>query len=197
MLDLLLGMLGDNAGHCPELVIGGVWECLTSCIYNRPALGRVVVDANIFAAAVASLRRVGGPEEWLSIARGHFVGGPVMRTAMDVTRVFAGEVARPDLEVPASLGHRAVDSDGGGLLTIVGHFQRPSQPYLTSFNPPWTSTAPYNLRPHITAGPLGPRLLGPVRRVHRRRERLRGAGGGRPAGASGVPHSRTAGPLDC
>ena len=104
MLDLLLGMLGDNAGHCPELAVGGVWECLVNCIYNRPTLGRVAVDANIFAAAVASLRRVGGPEEWLSIARGRFVGGPVMRTAMDVTRVFAGEVARPDLEVPAGLG---------------------------------------------------------------------------------------------
>eukprot|EP01047_Picozoa_sp_COSAG01_P085103 COSAG01_NODE_18550_length_1067_cov_0.817526_2_plen_216_part_01 len=89
----------------PELAIGGAWWCARDCMDSRPGLAPVAMELGVFDVAVADLRVLGSPADVVSISRGKAGRGFVLLEApYNVTRGFAGQKARPDLEAAVSTG---------------------------------------------------------------------------------------------
>ena len=89
----------------PELAIGGAWRCARDCMDGRPGLAPVAMELGLFDLAVADLRALGSPADVVSISRGKAGRGQALLEApYEVTRGFAGQKARPDLEAVVSTG---------------------------------------------------------------------------------------------
>ena len=89
----------------PELAIGGAWKCVKECMDGRPGLAPVAMELGLFDLAVADLRALGSPADVVSISRGEAGRGHALLEApYEVTRSFAGQKARPDLEAAVSTG---------------------------------------------------------------------------------------------
>eukprot|EP01043_Picozoa_sp_COSAG02_P061910 COSAG02_NODE_8418_length_2578_cov_186.219847_1_plen_273_part_10 len=89
----------------PELAIGGAWQCAQECIDGRPGLAPVAMELGLFDLAVADLRALGSPADVVSISRGKAGRGyALLNVPYEVTRGFAGQKARPDLEAAVSTG---------------------------------------------------------------------------------------------
>eukprot|EP01046_Picozoa_sp_COSAG06_P006602 COSAG06_NODE_312_length_17767_cov_17.644895_5_plen_374_part_00 len=96
MLTLLLELL--KANELPELAIGGAWQGFNHCVTGRPSLGPVALEHGAVELAVTQLKAIGSPADWVSISRSKAGrGSPVLQGIAEVTKLFAGEVSRPDL----------------------------------------------------------------------------------------------------
>jgi hypothetical protein len=65
LLLLLFELL--RSGDLPELVIGGAWTCAMNLFgySTRRALGPVGLESDICGLAVAQLRALGSPDDWM------------------------------------------------------------------------------------------------------------------------------------
>eukprot|EP01043_Picozoa_sp_COSAG02_P061808 COSAG02_NODE_8380_length_2591_cov_15.477323_3_plen_432_part_00 len=89
----------------PELAIGGAWRGAKECMDARPGLAPVAMKLGLFDLAVEHLRAIGSPADVVSILRGKAGRGhAVLDAVYEVTRAFAGQKARPDLEAAVSTG---------------------------------------------------------------------------------------------
>ena len=53
------------SGELPELAVGGAWNRVYHIVLPRPALGPVVLEADICGLVVAALRTVGSAADWV------------------------------------------------------------------------------------------------------------------------------------
>eukprot|EP01043_Picozoa_sp_COSAG02_P032668 COSAG02_NODE_2193_length_9555_cov_102.183481_7_plen_419_part_00 len=89
----------------PELAIGGAWRCAHDSMDSRPGLAPVAMELGLFDLAVEDLRAIGSPADVVSISRGKAGRGfEVLEALYAVTRNFAGQKTRPDLEAAVSTG---------------------------------------------------------------------------------------------
>jgi hypothetical protein len=103
MLTLLIELL--KANELPELVIGGAWDGVYRCILGRPSLGPIALEHGAMELAVAQLKAIGSPADWVSISRGRAGRGyEVMQAIGEVTKQFGGEASRPDLAACVASG---------------------------------------------------------------------------------------------
>ena len=63
LLLLLLELIAS--GELPELAVGGAWNRVYHLLLPRPALGPVVLEADICGLVVAALRTVGSAADWV------------------------------------------------------------------------------------------------------------------------------------
>jgi len=97
MLPLLVELL--RSAELPELAIGGAWFAIFYCLTGRPSLGPMAMELGLFDLGVEHLRGIGSPADALSISRGKAGRGYCVTSALyDVTRIFAGQATRPDLD---------------------------------------------------------------------------------------------------
>ena len=103
MLTLLVDLL--RSGELPELAIGGVWCAFEGCLTGRPSLAPVTLDLGLIELTVRELRAIGSPADWVSISRGKAGGGmQALLGPYFMTRLFAGQAARPDLAAIVASG---------------------------------------------------------------------------------------------
>eukprot|EP01043_Picozoa_sp_COSAG02_P000754 COSAG02_NODE_14_length_56855_cov_512.793661_35_plen_399_part_00 len=89
----------------PELAIEGAWTCVRYGVEGRPGVASVAMELGLFDLAAEDLRALGSPADVVSISRGK--AGRVhalLDASYEVTRSFAGQKARPDLEAAVSTG---------------------------------------------------------------------------------------------
>jgi hypothetical protein len=103
MVTLLIELL--KANELPELAIGGAWLAVQWCFFGRPSLGPVALEHGAVELAVTHLKAIGSPADWVSISRGRAGRGyAVVHGVADMTKLFAGEVSRPDLAACVASG---------------------------------------------------------------------------------------------
>jgi hypothetical protein len=105
MLTLLIELL--KANELPELAIAGAWINVHCCMMGRPSLGPVALEHGAVELAVAHLKAIGSPADWVSISRGRAgrgYGPNVMVAINEMTKQFAGEALRPDLAACVASG---------------------------------------------------------------------------------------------
>eukprot|EP01043_Picozoa_sp_COSAG02_P003993 COSAG02_NODE_101_length_36804_cov_125.342951_6_plen_441_part_00 len=104
MLTLLIELLRSH--ELPALAMGGAWQAASCCAAGRPALGRVALELGLFDLCAEHLRALSiSVADAISISHGK--GGlatTVLLAAYEVTRNFAGQQARPDVESCMSSG---------------------------------------------------------------------------------------------
>eukprot|EP01043_Picozoa_sp_COSAG02_P041987 COSAG02_NODE_3530_length_6609_cov_13.933794_6_plen_300_part_01 len=102
---LALSMELLRSRELPELAIGGAWRCAKDCVDGRPGLAPVAMELGLFDLAVEGLRAIGSPADVISISRGKAGRGyGILEAPYSLTRSFAGQKARPDLEAAVSTG---------------------------------------------------------------------------------------------
>jgi hypothetical protein len=103
MLALLAELL--RSGELPELAIGGAWLAIGDCLEGRPSLGPTAMELGLFDLGMEHLRGIGCPADAISISRGKAGRGyAVTDSLFAVTRAFAGQATRPDLDACVSSG---------------------------------------------------------------------------------------------
>jgi hypothetical protein len=106
LLTLTIELL--RSGDLPELAIGGAWWIAGPCaLANRPAAAALALELGMVELAVAHLRDLGSPADWITISRGK--GGRANAAINAVGRMqdtspFAGQDVRPDVEACVSSG---------------------------------------------------------------------------------------------
>jgi hypothetical protein len=104
MLALLVELLAS--AQLPELAIGGAWHAMYLCLTGRPELAKwAIEELGLFDLGMEHFRAIGSPADVVSISRGSAGRAHTMLFALnDLTRCFAGQVTRPDLEAMVSSG---------------------------------------------------------------------------------------------
>ena len=102
LLTMLIELLRSQ--ELPELAISGAWERLNHFVL-LPKLGAVAMDLGLFELAVGHLRALGSPADAASISRGSARGASaILGTASNVSKTFAGQRTRVDLQACLSSG---------------------------------------------------------------------------------------------
>eukprot|EP01046_Picozoa_sp_COSAG06_P062021 COSAG06_NODE_13827_length_1215_cov_2.299283_2_plen_229_part_01 len=97
LLPLLVELL--RSAELPELAIGGAWYAIFCGISGRPSLCPVSMELGLFDLGMEHFRRIGSPADAISISRGKAGRGLCVVVALyEMTRLFAGQATRPDLE---------------------------------------------------------------------------------------------------
>ena len=96
LLPLLVELL--SSAELPELAIGGVWFTIFCCLTGRPSLGPAAMELGLFDVGMVHLRGIGSPADAVSISRGKAGRGFCVNCLHELTRLFAGQTTRPDLE---------------------------------------------------------------------------------------------------
>ena len=106
MVTLLLELLkSDELADDNGLLIGGAAYCVDLCLLGRPSLGPTALACGIFEIAVAQLKVLGSPADWVCLSRGQAGrAGRVMYSVNNVFKSFAGQAARPDVAACVSSG---------------------------------------------------------------------------------------------
>jgi hypothetical protein len=103
MLPLLVELL--RSAELPELAIGAAWWAIFCCLTGRPSLGPMAMELGLFDLGVEHLRGIGSPADAVSISRGKAGRGFCVTSALyDLTRIFAGQATRPDLDASVRSG---------------------------------------------------------------------------------------------
>ena len=140
LLPLLVELL--RSAELPELAIGGAWFAIDCCLTGRPSLGPMAMELGLFDLGMEHLRGIGSPADALSISRGKAGRGYcVTQTLYDLTRIFAGQATRPDLDACVRSGlfefcldsivafaaagvEGLQDTDHGMLLALLGYLAK-------------------------------------------------------------------------
>jgi hypothetical protein len=97
MVILLVELL--RSAELSELAIGGAWDAIYHCLSGRPRLGPMAIELGLFDLGMEHLRAIGSPADLISISRGKAGrAGRVLNPLYEVTRHFAGQATRPDLD---------------------------------------------------------------------------------------------------
>jgi hypothetical protein len=103
LLTLLAQLLRSQ--ELPELVITGAWRGVELILTGRPELAPVGMELRLFELGVEQLRAIGSPADAVSISRGKAGRGAAIVVALyGLTRGFAGQTTRPDVEAFGASG---------------------------------------------------------------------------------------------
>eukprot|EP01046_Picozoa_sp_COSAG06_P001050 COSAG06_NODE_31_length_31488_cov_60.882793_35_plen_433_part_00 len=103
MLKLLVELL--RSGELPELAIGGAWMAAWCCLMGRPGVGPLAMELGLIELAAEHVRAIRSLGEVVSISRGR-AGRAIgmLWASSEVTKAFAGQATRPDLDAMVSSG---------------------------------------------------------------------------------------------
>jgi hypothetical protein len=88
-----------RSAELPELAIGAAWWAIFCCLTGRPSLGPMAMELGLFDLGVEHLHGIGSPADAISVSRGKAGRAhSVIQTLYDLTRIFAGQATRPDLD---------------------------------------------------------------------------------------------------
>eukprot|EP01043_Picozoa_sp_COSAG02_P035564 COSAG02_NODE_2555_length_8532_cov_7.259900_5_plen_292_part_00 len=102
LLSLLSKLLQSDG--LPQLAIYGAWDRMGHCAV-RPRLGQMALDLGLVDLAAEHLRAMGSPADAVSISRGSAGRAmAVLSFPSHLSKTFAGQQSRPDLEAFVSSG---------------------------------------------------------------------------------------------
>eukprot|EP01046_Picozoa_sp_COSAG06_P024338 COSAG06_NODE_1980_length_7926_cov_10.286061_2_plen_561_part_00 len=119
LLNLLVQLLRSH--ELPELAIGGAWKQLELCFIGRPRLGPVAVELGLIDLATEHLRALGSPAYVLSISHANARHeNSALFTTYGLTKLYAGQHARPDLDACVSSGIFDICSEAVRMFALAG-----------------------------------------------------------------------------